>query len=63
VPFLAQFEHRLTAFKVVPRHQPGSFELGEHTVDRGEADFFAVIEQGTVDIFRAETGGFSFSAG
>lgn len=46
-----EFEHRLAAFEVVLLRQAGADELSQHTVDRGQADFLASLQQGLVDVF------------
>ena len=45
-----ELENRLTAFEIMARHQTGTFELGEHPVHSGQADFLSPLEQRAVHI-------------
>ena len=49
-----QLEHRVTAFEVVSLHQAGAFELGQHPVNRRQANLLPVLEQQLVDILGAD---------
>lgn len=49
-----QFEDRMTLIEVMPAYQAGRLELGQHAVDRRQADIFSALEQRLVDIFGAE---------
>jgi len=51
VAALVEFEHGFAGFEVVPFEQPGLFELGQHTIDRCQADIHAVVHQRAVDVF------------
>jgi hypothetical protein len=35
-------------------HEPGRLELGQHAIDRGQADLVAVLEQPAVDVLGGE---------
>jgi hypothetical protein len=48
-----QLENGGAAFKVMARHQPGRFELGQDPVDGREADILVHFEETPVDVFRA----------
>ena len=54
VAAVGEFENRHSAFEVVPVHQAGAFELRQHPVDRGQAEFVAPPEQRPVDAFGAQ---------
>jgi len=45
-----EFVDRLAALEVVLEHEAGGFELGQHAVDRGQADVVVVGQQLAVDI-------------
>src|SRR3990167_2213714 len=47
-----QFKYRLTAFKMMPDHQLRFLKLCQHAIDRGQANFFTRLLQGTINIFR-----------
>ncbi|MNT12660.1 hypothetical protein D3C72_1475960 [compost metagenome] len=49
-----EFENRLAGFKVVAREQACLLELGQHAVDGGQADIHMLVQQDTVDVFRAQ---------
>ena len=51
---VGEFEHRHPAFEVVPVHQAGALELRQHPVDRGQAEFVALVEQRPVNSFGAQ---------
>lgn len=51
---LIKLEKGMSAFKMVALYQARGFELGEHTVYRGQADFLAVGQKKFVNIFRAK---------
>ena len=54
VTAVGEFENRHPAFEVVPVHQAGAFELRQHPVDRGQAEFVAPVEQRPVNSFGAQ---------
>lgn len=49
-----QLVHGLAAFEIVLQHQASSLELGQHAVNRGQADFVAMVQQLAIDVFCAE---------
>ena len=51
---LVELEHRLAAFKVVAYQQPRRLELGQHAVDRCQADVHVIRKQDAVHVFRRE---------
>ncbi len=46
---LVEFKNRLVAVEVVAHQQSGLLELGQHAVNRGEADFQAFVGQQAID--------------
>ena len=48
---LIEFVDRLTTVEMMPFDQPGRFELGQHSIDRGKTDLFPGIKQTPVDVF------------
>ena len=51
---LGQLEHRMAALEMVARDQRGGFELGEHPIDRRQANVFAGVQQMAINFLRAE---------
>ena len=51
---LVQFVHGLARFEMMPLQNTRLFKLGQHTLNRGDADFDALFEQDAVNIFRAQ---------
>jgi hypothetical protein len=49
-----QLVHRLAGLEVLARKEPCMLELGQHPVDRGQADINAFGEQGLVHILGGE---------
>ena len=49
---LVELEDGLAAFEVMADEQPGLFELRQHTIDRGQSDVGAFLQQRLVNIFR-----------
>src|SRR5258705_14011486 len=47
---LVELVHRLAGLEVLAREQPRVLELGQHAVDRGEADIDAFGEERPVDV-------------
>lgn len=54
---LIELEHRVTALEMMPRHQTGTFELGQHPVHRGQANIVPGFEQRLVHVLRAHVTG------
>ena len=52
-----QLVHRLAGFKVMAHQNASLLKLGEHAVDRGQADIDFFGQQQTVDVFCAEMTG------
>lgn len=51
---LIHLENRVAAFEMMTGHEAGGLELGQYAIDRGQAHVLALIQQGLVDIFRAQ---------
>lgn len=49
-----KLKDRLRALEVMSGDETGRFELGEHPVHRGEADFFTGVQQRPIDVFGAQ---------
>ena len=49
-----QFKYGMTRVKIMPHHKARRLKLGQHPIDRGQADFLAVAQQCLVNVFRAE---------
>ena len=45
-----QLENRVTTLEVMPDHQAGSLELGQHPIDGREAHIVSVLEKRPIDI-------------
>ena len=50
---LIEFKHGMATLEVVAGNQPRRLELGEHTIDGGEADILLVPEQSLIDVLSA----------
>ena len=55
-----QLEHGLTRIELAALQHAGLLELGQHAVDRRQADFDLLIDQRAIDIFGAEVAMFGF---
>ena len=49
-----ELEDRMPALEIMSFHQTGRLELGQHPVDRGQADVLPGFQEQLVDIFRAD---------
>ncbi|CRM07274.1 hypothetical protein SAMN05216247_11364 [Pseudomonas salomonii] len=47
---VSQFEHCMTAVEIMTNHQPCGFKLGQHTVNRGQANVLVRLHQRLVNI-------------
>ena len=54
VLLLRDLEHGVPPIEVVTDHQARRLELGQHTIDGGEANVFTGIQQSLVDILGAQ---------
>ncbi len=54
MPRGVQFENRMTALEIVAPHQASFLELGEHPVNRRQADVLVGLHEVPVDILRAQ---------
>ncbi len=59
VAALVQLEHRLAGLEMLAREQTCLLELGEHPVNRGEADVDAFGDERLVDVFCGEVADFA----
>lgn len=53
------FKNRMTGIKMVPCNEARCFKLGQYSVNRGQADFFASLQQFLVDVLSTEMPGFT----
>lgn len=51
---LIHLENRMPAFEMVTGDQAGRLELGQHAIHRCQTDILTLLQQGLVDIFRAQ---------
>ncbi len=49
-----EFEHRFVAFKVMPDQDTRQLELGQHAINRRQADIFTAGQKLLVHFFRAQ---------
>ncbi len=49
-----EFEHRVAALEMVTDHEPRRFELGQHPIDRSQADFLALGDEALEDLLRTQ---------
>lgn len=56
LPFV-EFKDSLAGFEVVTFEQAGLFELGEHAIDRGEANIHVFGDEQAIDVFRSQMAG------
>ena len=53
-----QLIDRLAAFEIVLQHQSRSFKLGQHAIDRGQANLVPVVQQVAIDVLGRHVPGF-----
>jgi hypothetical protein len=49
----SDFEHRMTAIKIMTNHKTCTFKLSQHTINRGKTHIIALLHQCLVDVFGA----------